>query len=166
MINYENFKEYQHYFNSYFGRSPEYYTKRVEWYLQGKRNSFNIYAFFFNCCWLFFRKMYKPFFLILLAFFILIIIVEALLLFGVISNSTYSDLNILYYILLPTVTGCFANKWYIKRSIKAVENAITNSADNFSASEYLEKKGGTSTTALIIFLIISIALNIIATIIE
>ena len=166
MINNENFKEYQHYFTSYFGRTPEYYTKRVEWYLQGKRNSFNIYAFFFNNAWLFFRKMYKPFFLIILAFFILVIIAETLLLLGVISSSTHSDLNILYFFLVPTVTGCFANRWYIKRSIKAVEEAIANTDENFNANEYLEKKGGTSMTALIIFLIISITLNVIVSFFE
>lgn len=166
MINHENFKEYQHYFTSYFGRSPEYYTKRVEWYLEGKRNSFNFYAFFFNSAWLFFRKMYKPFVLILSAFFFLVIIEVVLLFTGVISASTYSDLNILYYFILPSVTGCFANRWYIKRSIKAVENAIANTEDNFNATEYLVKKGGTSPVALILFLIASIGLNVVASFIN
>lgn len=163
MINYENLKEYQQYFHSYFGRSPDYYTKRLELYLQGKKYSFNIYAFFFNCAWLVFRKMYKPFLLLLLVFLILAIIVETLHQTGAISNSTNSDINILYYFLIPAITGCFSNKWYIKRSIKTVETAVSNSDDSTSVTEYLKKKGGTSTVALVIFIIISIVLNVAGT---
>jgi hypothetical protein len=164
MIDKDNLENYNEYFISYFGRSAEYYIDRLKWYFNGSKTSFNIYAFFMGGFWLLFRKMYRQFFLILLFLFLYGIILEILYLTGVINYIIYSDIGKANYLILPAITGCFSNKWYVKKSIKSVQNAVATFNDPINAHEYLNRKGGTSIVGPIVLLISSIVFFLISTI--
>jgi len=160
MINKENLDEYIGYFNSYFGRSPDYYIERVKWYFNGKNNSFNIYAFFLGVLWLLFRKMYRPAFFIILIVLLFTIIEEIMYSGGVMDNSTYSYIIMISYLILPALIGCFSNRIYIRRSIKIIESSVRIQGDPVKVNESLRKKGGTSLIAPLIFLIIVLLSNL------
>jgi hypothetical protein len=166
MITKENLDHYIDYFKVYFNRSSEYYIERLEWYLSGKRMSFNIFAFFFNALWLAYRKMYKKLLLVMLIAFLTGILISILDFSGLLSSSTLSDVEMISYLLIPSFVGIFANKWYIKKSISTIENTMTQESNTEKMIELLKKKGGTSVIAPIILFTISILLTLLGETLE
>jgi len=156
MITNQTIEEHLEDFSSFFGRSPDYYIERLNWYLTGKKYSFNIYAFFLGAYWLLYRKMYKPFMMIIRCLILTQIIIEISYSFGAIGNSLYNDFDLILIFVLSGLTGCCANNWYIRKSIKIIESTNKGLTDPIIKEQVFKKKGGTSLIGPIILIVFTL----------
>lgn len=108
--------------------------------------SWNWASAFFGMYWYPYRKMYK----------ISIIYYISSLIFGLIPG--FSGISRLTFFIL---SGMFGNYLYKRHVEKHLE--IANAMDNYMKQDYLFKKGGTSTWAVLATIVITvIMLNVIA----
>ena len=131
------------------GHNADYYLGR--WARMGaKAVSWNWPACLFNLFWFAWRKMWLP----------MIGVILVLLVIGAIGAATPEtpQVTLLLSVAVSFVTGTFGNHLYRKQTAKLV--ADTEPLGREAQLEALRKRGGTSTTALVIALVLVAALAI------
>lgn len=140
-------------FAAYFQRSSAYYLEQLDRLRAKKRLSFNPYAFFCGIFWFLYRKLYIEF----------IIIAVLLVTEGQLEAYLYENTDLYEYatliswsitILFCLSYGIFANILYLKRAEKHVSLAKSKFIGLEGRKIFLEKKGGTTFTAVTILLVL------------
>jgi hypothetical protein len=146
----ENDKEL---YAAYFGRSADYYLHVLERFRNGSRFVFNPYALLLGQFWFLFRKMYLEVFV-----FFSISVVLGLAQFYLFRQPTIShyqqQIGFVLTIGLNLSYGFLGNYLYMRKAIKDVEYAKSNSADKELLYAYLSSKGGTTMHPVFILIIV------------
>jgi hypothetical protein len=109
-------------------------------------------AFLFGLFWMAYRKMYKQLFIILLIVFVKSFIEIIFLAYGAISPGTYENILMLSALSYGIIIGSFANRLYIRKSKKDIENILDKNFSEERNHKLIERKGGVEWVAPIILL--------------
>lgn len=142
-------------FKAYYHNETAYYIKRLERYLEGKRYSFNIKAFFLSVFYLSYRKMYKWIVIYLLAA-LIIGVMQSLVFLGFyeqMSQSTLTGINQLFKLIFLLVLAFYANKIYIEESIRGMIEIKEKTTDHKERLRLAAKKGGVNWIAPFLLLV-------------
>lgn len=138
---------------AYFGRSADYYLQVLERFRNGSRFVFNPYALLLGQFWFLYRKMYLEVFV----FFSLSVVlgIAQFYLFKQPAISPYQQqIGFVMTIALNLSYGFLGNYLYMRKAIKEVEYAKSNSSDRELLNAYLNSKGGTTMHPVFILIII------------
>jgi hypothetical protein len=138
---------------AYFGRSADYYLEVLERFRNGSRFVFNPYSLLLGQFWFLFRKMYLEVFV----FFSLSVVLglAQFYLFKLPSVSGYQQqIGLIMTIGLNLSYGFLGNYLYMRKAIKDVELAKSNSSDKELLKAYLSSKGGTTMHPVFILIIV------------
>ena len=147
-------------FEKYYQNSPSYYIKQLESYQESGKCSFSVAAFFLGLFWMAYRKMYRVVLIIIGIILAETIIEEMLLNFNVISPDAYEVIDRLSMLVWGGVIGIISNKLYIKRSIKDVEEVLSNNYNDNDINDSITRKGGVNWIApfILLFGLVSIVI--------
>ena len=135
----------------YFQKNSEYYIEELERFRESGRCSFSLKALLLGVFWMGYRKMYLHI-LIFLGIVVAEYLIEELLLnLNVISVTTYDLLDSLSIIVYAILIGLFANRLYIKKSIRDVDTILRRDISTDSSENLIHKKGGTSWLFPVVF---------------
>lgn len=154
----------QEHFEAFVKTSTEYYTNKLELYEQGKKFTFNLYAFLFSIYWFLYRKMYLHAFLIFVLITLINIIKEKIVgYYGIYDNAQIKSIDLICNICLAIAFGYTANYLYIKHAIKKIGAVAQNfEGDESLLHQVLERKGGTNGLVVTILILTIIICCIIA----
>lgn len=143
-------------YEAFFQRNAHYYLEKLEQEKNGRKYTFNIYAFLFGFFWFLYRKMYVAAFL-LLSFLLIEGIAESYFLQFVADDMTVNIISWGINLIVWTLTGFMANHFYLKKA-SAVVNKINNEIlPEKDVLQYLKKKGGTSYIFLLPIILLALA---------
>lgn len=132
-------------FKTYYHAETKYYIDRLEKYLDGKPQSFNLKALFISYLYLCYRKMFKwaiIFFLISVA----IGIVQSILFSGPLSEfvdyDTAYTIEMLIDLIFFIIIAAYTNRLYIEQSIRDIEKIKTQTPDHEQRLKLAAKTGG------------------------
>lgn len=153
----------QEHFEAFVKTSTAYYTNKLEQYEQGKKFTFNLYAFLFSIFWFAYRKMYLHAFLISVLITLLSITEEKIIgYYGIYDDAQIKSIDLICNICLAIAYGFTANYLYIKHAIKKVGEVAQNfEGDESLLHQALERKGGTNSLIVTILILIGIICSII-----
>ncbi len=136
------------FFNLYFQKNTAYYQDKLAKYKQGKKYTFNVFAFLFGLFWFIYRKMYLE------AFAFIIFVVATSFLEEIIAIATNENSNLFVSVIttfsIATITGFFGNNLYLQKAIKTITYAKTGLPDEAQIKKYIKQKGGVSYLFLIV----------------
>jgi uncharacterized protein DUF2628 len=138
---------------AYFGRSADYYLEVLERFRNGSRFVFNPYALLLGQFWFLFRKMYLEVF-VFFSISVLLGLAQTWL-FKIPAISVYrQQIGLIIPIALNLSYGFLGNYLYMRKAIKDVEHAKSNSSDKELLKAYLSSKGGTTMHPVFILIIV------------
>lgn len=164
----------------YVGQTTHYFLPKFkEMAARGKKISWNWAAFFLDCFYLFYRKMWAP--AIAVAVVSLLLSVPNMVLFyntfalqlGLDVPSSESTLTLMYQLsnicyllslLLKFAVAAFSNRLYkdhVFRSVRKLREANRNASET-DYSSALMAKGGVSVKAVVICIVVSLALSFVS----
>ncbi len=139
-------------FEKYYQRSSNYYVNQLENYQLHGKCSFSVTAFFLGIFWMAYRKMYKIVIIIIGLILLESFIEETLLNFNVISNVAYETIDRISTIIWGGIIGVYANKLYIKQSVKDIDEVLSKNYDEVELDEAINRKGGVNWLAPFVLL--------------
>lgn len=145
-------------YEQFFQRNSAYYLEKLQLLRQGKKFSFNFFAFLFGFFWFLYRKMYLE--SLVIAFILVLQSIAEVYIF----EELFGDRSVLYHwlvtFLIWTIIGFTANFLYLRKAERIVSRAFADNKDPELAQQYVLKKGGTSYLFLIIFVLVIAAFAI------
>ncbi|WP_207496025.1 DUF2628 domain-containing protein [Aridibaculum aurantiacum] len=139
-------------YSAYFKSDSDYYLTRLQQYREGRKMSFNGYAFFFGVLWFMYRKMYVEAFIILFLIIVEGVIEEVLLESAGVPGS--SGVNVISTIVIASILGVIGNSLYMKKAQRVVAKAKEENTDEQSMLQYLQEKGGTSYSFVLLIVVV------------
>jgi hypothetical protein len=136
--------ENEAYYKAYFGQQSSYYLEKMEESANGKKNTFNIGAFFTGMFWLLYRKMYLY----------AIGITAALILLGYVEEFVFQSLEIplgfqqaytlVSSLLFAILFGFIGNRLYFSKASREIAGILSTTENEEERMMLLKKKGGVS----------------------
>ncbi|GEM_PF-6353980 len=144
-------------FKTYYHSETKYYIDRLERYLDGKTNSFNVKMLFISVLYLSYRKMFKwvgIFFLVSFVFGLL----QSVFLSGLLSD--FVDYDTAYAIEKLTdlafliVFASYTNRLYIEKSIRDIDKIKAQTSDHEERLKLAAKTGGVNWVVPLILILV------------
>lgn len=148
----------QHYI-AFFANEENYYLDVINSYDNGRRFTFNPYAFFLGIFWLLYRKMYLTVFILFIVGIAEAFFTDFLYENYLISDRVYETLDIISRILWASVLGFFGNKFYMLEANRKISKVLHKNLSEVAVHMKLRKVGGTT---LIPHMVIVILIGLLA----
>jgi hypothetical protein len=143
----------QELYAAYFGRSADYYLDVLERFRNGQRFVFNPFSLIMGLMWFLFRKLYREAFMFFFISILLGFMQTYIFRFPVIAAHQQS-ISFVVTILLNLSYGIFGNYLYMRKAMKEVAFAKSQSASKDDVLAYLSYKGGTTMHPVFILIIL------------
>lgn len=132
-------------FKAYYQTETKYYIDRLERYLAGKTNSFNLKALLISYLYLCYRKMFKwaaIFFLISWVISIIQSIFLSELIFGFLDQDSAYAIETIIDLIIFIGIAAYTNRLYIEQSIGDIDKIKAKTEDHDQRVKLAIKAGG------------------------
>jgi hypothetical protein len=141
-------------FRLYFQRNSDYYIEQMEGFEQNGKYTFSVKAFFLGIFWMSYRKMYKTILIIVAIILAQSFLEEAMLTYGVMSESTYLIIDKISMLIWGFVIGSISNKLYISKCKKDINKILSHHSNEEGINEEIKRKGGVNWAAPFVLLVL------------